>query len=96
MHITSTMMQEIEQVLAIENLSPHEKERLYTKVGNEVLQNTLLRYLASLTEWEQSSLEQWVASHATHPNMMSELLLLYPDFGKIFSEEILLLGEPPK
>ena len=96
MHITSTMMKEIEQILAIDNLSPHEKETLYTKVGNNVLENTLLRYLASLTEWEQSSFEQWITAHAAHADMMSELLLLYPDFGKIFSEEILLLGEPKK
>ena len=96
MHITPTMMQGIENVLAIEDLSPHEKDVLYTKVGNEVLENALLRYLANLTEWEQSSFEQWLTTHATHPDMMSELLLLYPEFGKILSEEILLLSENPR
>lgn len=96
MHITPTMMQEIEQVFAIDNLSPHEKNTLYIKVGNEVLENTLLRYLASLTEWEQSSFEKWITAHAAHADMMSKLLLLYPDFGKIFSEEILILSEPTK
>ncbi len=96
MQITTTMMQEIEKALAIENLTQSEKEVLYTSVGNEVLENTLLRYLANLTEWEQSSFEQWLTTHASNTNIMSELLLLYPDFGKIFSEEILLLAEPTK
>ncbi len=89
-------MQQITQALHIDELHPVEQEALYQKVGNEVLENTLLRYLATLTEWEQCSFEQWLTAHATHADMMSELLLLYPDFGKIFSEEILLLREPTK
>ena len=96
MHITPILMQELEKALAIDGLSHEEKNTLYAQVGNEVLENTLLRYLASLTEWEQSSFEQWITAHATEVDCMSELLLLYPDFGKIFSEEILLLDEQPK
>ena len=92
MHITPTMMQEMERELHIDGLSQEEKEILYEKLGNEILENTLLRYLSTLTEWEQSSFEQWVTAHATDTDVMSELLLLYPEFGKIFSEEILLLS----
>ncbi len=96
MHITPTLIQELEKVLVIDGLSSDEKDTLYAHVGHEVLENTLLRYLASLTEWEQSSFEQWIAAHATEANLMSELLVLYPDFGKIFSEEIIMLGKQLK
>ena len=90
------MMQELSQVLQLEGLSAEEQDEMYTIIGNEVLDNTLLRYLALLNEWEQSSFEQWMTTHANHPNLMSELLLLYPDFGKIFSEEIILLSQQTK
>ncbi|MES2749313.1 MAG: hypothetical protein V4606_02890 [Patescibacteria group bacterium] len=93
MHITPTMMQEISQVLQIDTLSEAEQNALNERVGNEVLENTLLLYLNGLNEWEQSSFQQWITAHAGDADMMADLLLLYPDFGKILSQQIILLAQ---
>lgn len=87
------MMNDLAQVLHLDGLTPIELKAVYEKVGSEVLENTLLQFLAGLTEWEQSSFEQWIEAHAHKADMMSQLLLLYPDFGKIFSQEIAILSE---
>ena len=93
MHIHSSVLKQAQAALGIDVLSDSDKEALFNQFGQTIIENTLLQFLASQSEWEQNSFESWMLAHAGDSDMFSQLLLLYPDFGKILTAEILLLKQ---
>ncbi len=91
MHISNEMFLKASKVLGLDEMSDVEREVFISTLGNTILENALLKFLASQGEWEQESFGEWVKNHAANTNMLEELVMLYPSFGVILSEEIMLL-----
>lgn len=96
MNITLAMFEQSKTLLGIDQLSESDQEALFNAFGQTIFQNTLLQFLHTQSEWEQTSFEAWIEAHVAESDMLAQLLLLYPDFGKILTQEILLVAETAK
>lgn len=89
--INNDVQNTIYSVLGIDSLNTVEKNQVMSALGESVLENALLRFSLTLDEWSQSSFEQWVEKHADSKDLIEQAVTLYPVFGNILTEEILLI-----
>ncbi|MBY0538043.1 hypothetical protein K2P47_01440 [Patescibacteria group bacterium] len=89
--ITSQHIQAAQTKLGLDTLSPSDAEAILNRFGYDIVVATMTEFMTSLGEWEQNSFESWIEAHQAEPDMLEQLMLLYPQFGKILTEEILKL-----
>lgn len=93
MEITHVMQEDIVNLLGLADVPVHEQEAVFADFGKSIIEAALLQFLASQTEWEQQSFEAWINEHTGRADMLEQLVILYPTFGKILTEEIMLVKE---
>jgi hypothetical protein len=93
MTISPLIEKNIIEALGLEVITKAEQEVVLSNLGSAVVETALLQFLSAQGEWEQQSFEAWVEAHAGEPDMLEQMILLHPTFGKILTEEILQLKE---
>lgn len=93
MVITTAMQENMLKVLGLDTLPKEEQEQVFLELGAPLIESALLQFLTSQGEWEQQSFEAWIDDHKGDDDMLEQLVTGYPAFGKILTEEILLLKE---
>jgi hypothetical protein len=94
--ITSQHILAAQTQLGLDRLSPNDAEAIINRLGYDVVTQALVHFMSMLGEWEQASFEAWIEAHQDESDMLEQLLLLYPQFGKILTEEILKLKNVPE
>lgn len=89
--ITPQQIQAAQATLGLDTLDPKDVEAILERFGYDIVVPTMTEFMTSLGEWEQNSFEAWIEAHQDESNMLEQLMLLYPQFGKILIEEILKL-----
>lgn len=89
--ITPQQIQAAQVTLGLDTLDPKVVEVILERFGYDIVVSTMTEFMTSLGEWEQNSFESWIEAHQNEPDMFEQLMLLYPQFGKILTEEILKL-----
>ncbi len=89
--ITLQQIQSAQATLGLDTLDPKEVEAILNRFGYDIVVATMTEFITSLGEWEQTSFESWIEAHQDEPDMLEQLMLLYPQFGKILVDEILKL-----
>jgi hypothetical protein len=88
-------------VLGLETLPDEEKLVYLSQIADAVMESTLLRLVAGLTEAQQESLDYYLSTNPEPEVMMEHLATHYKTFEEILQEEIvafkdeavMLLGE---
>lgn len=89
--ITLQQIQAAQTKLGFDAMDPKDVEAVLNRFGYDIVVATMTEFMTSLGEWEQVSFESWIEAHHHEPDMLEQLMLLYPQFGKILTEEILNL-----
>lgn len=89
--ITPQQLQAAQTKLGFDSMDPKDAEAILNRFGYDIVVATMTEFMTSLGEWEQNSFEAWIDAHQHEPDMLEQLMLLYPQFGKILTEEILKL-----
>lgn len=89
--ITPQQIQDAHTTLGLDQPQSEEVQAILNRFGYDVVVNAMTEFMSGLGEWEQTSFESWLDTHQHEPDMLSQLMLLYPQFGKILVEEILKL-----
>ncbi len=77
--ITPTTLNDIEQ---------NEDPEYLEEIGNLVFQSALLRFLVEKEEAEAAEFEKFIEEHADEDDMIVSLFSQYPEFEKVFEEEL--------
>jgi hypothetical protein len=88
---TPQQIQSAQTSLGMNQAASAEVEAILQRFGYDIVVATMTEFMTSLGEWEQASFEGWLEAHQGEPNMLEQLMILYPQFGKILTEEILKL-----
>jgi len=91
--ITKQQLDLAKTTLGLNTLEGGESDSIINKLGHDILEIAVGKFLEQHGEWEQTSFENWIETNKKNPNMLEELIVLYPEFGKILTEEILMLKE---
>lgn len=89
--ITPQQIRAAQSKLGLDQLNTADAEAVLNRFGYDIVVATMTEFMLSLGEWEQNSFESWIEAHQHESNMLEQLMLLYPQFGKILTEEILKL-----
>lgn len=89
--ITQQQIQDANITLGLNQSQSDEIQAILNRFGYDVVVQTMTEFMTGLGEWEQVSFESWLEAHQHEPDMLPQLMLLYPQFGKILVEEILKL-----
>ena len=89
--ITPQQIQAAQTKLGLDQMNHHDAEAILNRFGYDIVVETMTQFMTALGDWEQASFEGWIEKHQNEPDMLEQLVLLYPQFGKILTEEILKL-----
>ena len=81
------LSEKLAEVLKIDALPPEEQQEFLSRVGNVILDSSVMRLLTSLEESEVESLEKYIDSGSQEDDVFEHLLKTYPNFEKIVEEE---------
>ncbi len=91
MNITTPTLSQLKKSLGLTDIVDAEIESLLETSAETVFETAMLRFLSTLSEWEQESFETWIELHGGDSGVFTELVTLYPNFSKHLTEEILQL-----
>jgi len=89
--ITPQQIQNAQTSLGMNQPELPEMEAILERFGYDIVVARWQNSWPHCGEWEQASFEGWLEKHQGEPNMLEQLMVLYPQFGKILTEEILKL-----
>jgi hypothetical protein len=89
--ITPQQIQAAQATLGLDTLDQKDSEAILQRFGYDIVVAIMTEFMISLGEWEQNSFESWIEAHQDESDMLEQLMLLYPQFGKILIDEILKL-----
>lgn len=87
--MTQTILEKnIIEILGIDSLSDQEKAVFLEQIADTVMEPTLLRFVAGLTEEQEESFEYYLSTNPKPDAMLVHLTEHYKSFSKILEEEI--------
>lgn len=78
---------DIGELLGLSGVSSLEREEMLANIGTLILESTMLRVIASLTEEETGKFEEFIALDPSPEAMLNELRMLEPNIDEIVKEE---------
>jgi len=78
----------LEDLFGTKEMSQAQRDDFMERVGNIVMESSVLRLLASLTEEQIEDLETHLVDESSPEVLLGYLLSHYPDFSNIIEEEI--------
>ena len=90
MNIDKAFFEKIKTGLGLNTVSPELSQAILNRFGNDILTNVVQKFLETQGEWEQGAFESWIEAHQNDADMLEQLMILYPDFGRTLVSEILI------
>ncbi len=88
--MTQTILEKnITDILGINTLTDDYKIAFLTKIGDVVLESSILRLISQLTEDQSMALEHYLETDPDPDSLMTHLFTHYKDFQNILEEEII-------
>jgi hypothetical protein len=92
--MTHTILEKnILEALGLESLPDEERVVYLAQIANAVMESTMLRLVAGLTQAQQESLDYYLSSEPKPEDMMNHLATHYKAFEVIFEEEVIAFKE---